>query len=65
MQDIESFVSAYDNSLNVEEAWKNYWKDKGISIGNGIPKYSNDIKDIPHSCIYNKERLEIKDPKYK
>ena len=52
MSDLTSYLTAVDRSMNLNTAWKEYWREKDIAVGlSGVPTYKNRLPGTPHICL--------------
>ena len=52
MNDLSAYLSALNETGDLNKAWSKYWNDKDISVGaGGVPAYRNNIKSVPHVCM--------------
>lgn len=51
MADLSSYLECLDSCNNLFRAWEEYWLRKDIRVGFGVPKYRNEIIDVPHICM--------------
>lgn len=50
--DLQNYLHSLKQSVNLAEAWKNYWQTKDIAVGNGgVPAYKDNIQGMPAVCM--------------
>lgn len=52
IDDLKDFINETKDTVNVSEAYEQYWNKRNIRVGiNGVPRYNDEIKGIPHVCF--------------
>ena len=52
LSDLSSYITAVDETNDLNAGWNRYWSEKDIKIGEGgVPHYQNRIKGTPHVCM--------------
>lgn len=52
VKDLQNYLDALNNTLDLNKAWDKYWGDRDFSVGNGgIPAYRNVIAGVPNICM--------------
>ena len=51
---LSAYLSALNETGNLDKAWQKYWNAQDIAVGlgsNSVPGYRNSIKGVPHVCM--------------
>lgn len=51
---LSAYLSALNETGNLDKAWQKYWNDQDVAVGlgsNSVPGYRNSIKGVPHVCM--------------
>ncbi len=52
MGNLSAYLSALNETCDLNKAWKKYWSDQDVAVGfGGVPAYRNSIKGVPHVCM--------------
>ena len=54
MGNLSAYLSALNETGNLDKAWLKYWNDQDVAVGLGsgsVPGYRNSIKGVPHVCM--------------
>ena len=52
MGNLSAYLSALNETGNLDKAWQKYWNDQDVTVGlGGVPGYRNSIKGVPHVCM--------------
>ena len=54
MGNLSAYLSALNETGNLDKAWLKYWNDQDVAVGLGsgsVPGYHNSIKGVPHVCM--------------
>ena len=56
LADLASYLDTLDTDPDLARAFKQYWTDKGVRVGNdgaapGIDPYKNTVPGVPHVCV--------------
>lgn len=51
MDDLSAYIDHLNNSNNLITAWNEYWAEKDVKVGVGVPAYNNAIQGVPHICM--------------
>lgn len=54
MGNLSAYLSALNETGNLDKAWQKYWNDQDVAVGLGsgsVPGYRNSIKGVPHVCM--------------
>lgn len=52
MRDLSAFMNSVNRNTNLYSAWRAYWFDKDIGVGDGgVSRYNNAIDGVPHICM--------------
>lgn len=54
MGNLSAYLSALNETGNLDKAWLKYWNDQDVAVGlgsNSVPGYRNSIKGVPHVCM--------------
>ncbi|WP_028510332.1 DEAD/DEAH box helicase family protein [Ruminococcus sp. NK3A76] len=54
MGNLSAYLSALNETGNLDKAWLKYWNDQDVAVGLGpgsVPSYRNSIKGVPHVCM--------------
>lgn len=54
MGNLSAYLSALNETGNLDKAWQQYWNDQDVAVGLGtgnVPGYRNSIKGVPHVCM--------------
>ena len=52
MKDLDSYIAHLNRDNNLFTAWRHFWAEKDIRIGEGgVPAYNNSITGVPHVCL--------------
>ena len=51
MGNLTAYLSALNETGDLNKAWQKYWSDQDVAVGfGGVPAYRNSIKGVPHVC---------------
>ena len=54
MGNLSAYLSALNETGDLNKAWQKYWSDQDVAVGLGtgsVPGYRNSIKGVPHVCM--------------
>lgn len=52
MGNLSAYLSALNETGDLNKAWQKYWGDQDVAVGlGGVPAYRNSIKGVPHVCM--------------
>lgn len=54
MGNLSAYLSALNETGDLNKAWQKYWNDQDVAVGLGsgsVPGYRNSIKGVPHVCM--------------
>lgn len=52
MGNLSAYLSALNETGDLNKAWQKYWNDQDVTVGlGGVPGYRNSIKGVPHVCM--------------
>ncbi|MCR5142661.1 MAG: DEAD/DEAH box helicase family protein, partial [Ruminococcus sp.] len=54
MGNLSAYLSALNETDDLDNAWLKYWNDQDVAVGLGtgsVPGYRNSIKGVPHVCM--------------